>query len=270
MVVTTIVAAVIGITFFIALIIALFYILQPAGVSGLMSITDILEIHTTLPLKPIKIFAGALFIFIALHIWYFIPLLIPLATKSRTGFVQNFKQVQDLYLFFVIILIVSSGIWAIIHPMHDSIQFHYLPTYLLLYILIFTLWSIAEKSIAENKKWIKVSFYIICISLIGLNFYQISGDVQSEGTDVNKVKIPHYQRPYSWDKDMVKKLIEDWHSQYETEYFAGSVVTVADREKQTHDLIDGQQRFTTIFLTNYVLFLLLSSACMQVLLIESL
>ncbi len=90
-----------------------------------------------------------------------------------------------------------------------------------------------------------------------VNFYQISGDVQSEGTDVNKIKIPHYQRPYSWDQDMVKKLIEDWHSQYETEYFAGSVVTVADREKQTHDLIDGQQRFTTIFLTNYVLFLLL-------------
>ncbi|MFY8349121.1 GmrSD restriction endonuclease domain-containing protein [Pseudoalteromonas sp. SSM20] len=90
-----------------------------------------------------------------------------------------------------------------------------------------------------------------------VNFYQISGDVQSEGSDVNKVKIPHYQRPYSWDKNMVKKLIEDWHNQDETEYFAGSIVTVADRAKKTHDLIDGQQRFTTIFLTNYVLFLLL-------------
>jgi uncharacterized protein with ParB-like and HNH nuclease domain len=90
-----------------------------------------------------------------------------------------------------------------------------------------------------------------------VNFYQVSGDVQSEALAVNKVKIPHYQRPYSWDKEMVKRLIEDWHSQDETEYFAGSVVTVADMERKTHDLIDGQQRFTTIFLTNYVLFLLL-------------
>jgi energy-coupling factor transporter ATP-binding protein EcfA2 len=90
-----------------------------------------------------------------------------------------------------------------------------------------------------------------------VSFYHISGDVQTESNEVNKVKIPHYQRPYSWDKGMVKKLIDDWHQQNETEYFAGSIVTVADTTKSTHELIDGQQRFTTIFLINYVLFLLL-------------
>jgi len=96
-----------------------------------------------------------------------------------------------------------------------------------------------------------------------VSFYQISGDVQSENNDVNKVKIPHYQRPYSWDKEMVKRLIDDWHQQDEKEYFAGSVVTVADGKKNTHELIDGQQRFTTIFLINYVLFLLLRVTARQ-------
>jgi uncharacterized protein with ParB-like and HNH nuclease domain len=90
-----------------------------------------------------------------------------------------------------------------------------------------------------------------------VNFYRISGDVQTESEDINKVRVPHYQRPYSWDKNMVRALIEDWLQQDEKEYFAGSIVTVAHPAESYHELVDGQQRFTTIFLTNYLLYLLL-------------
>jgi len=93
-----------------------------------------------------------------------------------------------------------------------------------------------------------------------VDFYQISSDVKTDNTQINMIKIPHYQRPYRWDKDKVSKLIEDWskhdaHS--DKEYFAGSIVTVADESGNAHELVDGQQRFTTIYLVNYLLFLLL-------------
>lgn len=90
-----------------------------------------------------------------------------------------------------------------------------------------------------------------------VNFYKLSSDVQTDSIENNKVNIPHYQRPYSWDKDMIKALVEDWHQQKESEYFAGSVVTVAYPSEGFHELVDGQQRFTTIYLANYLLFLLL-------------
>jgi uncharacterized protein with ParB-like and HNH nuclease domain len=97
------------------------------------------------------------------------------------------------------------------------------------------------------------------------NFYEITkpmeqGRAKSEPS--TKTNIPFYQRPYKWEKSNVKALIDDWQSESRNEsingeYFAGSIVTVADDEKQKHDLVDGQQRFTTIFLANYLLMLIL-------------
>ncbi|PWD83306.1 DUF262 domain-containing protein [Ignatzschineria cameli] len=75
-----------------------------------------------------------------------------------------------------------------------------------------------------------------------------------------KIVIPHYQRPYKWGADHVAQLIEDWHqnkNNTNNQYFAGSIVTVKDDDKKQFDLIDGQQRFTTIFLVNFLRFLLL-------------
>ncbi|WP_049237028.1 DUF262 domain-containing protein [Moraxella canis] len=64
----------------------------------------------------------------------------------------------------------------------------------------------------------------------------------------------------------MEKLISDWHNHKVTlnkerdnkcDYFAGSIVTVASKEHRYHSLIDGQQRYTTLFLTNLINFLLL-------------
>ncbi len=90
------------------------------------------------------------------------------------------------------------------------------------------------------------------------NFYSLTNKMGQTGSDnnVSFIKIPHYQRPYKWTESEVKNLITDCLN-IDSEYFAGSVVTVIDPEKNTHELIDGQQRFTTIFIANYILMLLL-------------
>jgi uncharacterized protein with ParB-like and HNH nuclease domain len=101
------------------------------------------------------------------------------------------------------------------------------------------------------------------MDLIGawvVNFYRITDNINSTETQsVKKIKVPHYQRPYSWGPEEVKNLIDDWKEEHERgndeEYFAGSIVTV--KNDDFHSLVDGQQRFTTIFLANYLLMLIL-------------
>lgn len=66
-------------------------------------------------------------------------------------------------------------------------------------------------------------------------------------------QMPEYQRPYSWDKERVEQLwfdlveayknyIED--STVDSNYFLGSLVVV--KNGQGYDVIDGQQRMTTL------------------------
>lgn len=67
--------------------------------------------------------------------------------------------------------------------------------------------------------------------------------------------VPDFQREYVWEQDNVDKLLEDiLHELYdenesvsEAEYFLGSIVVFRD-ESGTSQLIDGQQRLTTIYL----------------------
>ena len=76
-----------------------------------------------------------------------------------------------------------------------------------------------------------------------------------------KVNIPYYQRPYRWDEKRINNLIADFYKNKtenaNAEYFVGSVVLVEDTNiHNRYDIIDGQQRVTTVFLFNYLLFLL--------------
>ena len=100
------------------------------------------------------------------------------------------------------------------------------------------------------------------------NFYEVTRNILETSGDFNPsiVKIPHYQRPYKWGADQIRKLILDWEEESQggnsdNNYFAGAIVTVS--QKETHDLIDGQQRYTTIFLSNFVRFLVLRVAIRQ-------
>lgn len=61
----------------------------------------------------------------------------------------------------------------------------------------------------------------------------------------NKYLIPIYQRNYAWGKDEIVTLLDDISSN-NNEYFIGSLVV---REKDgVFEVIDGQQRLTTLFL----------------------
>ncbi len=97
------------------------------------------------------------------------------------------------------------------------------------------------------------------------NFWGIGSLVTQESiTDNFSLKVPHYQRPYKWGSMQIETLIKDWkenivasNDENDKKYFAGSVVAVAVPGETYHSLIDGQQRVTTLFLTNFINFILL-------------
>lgn len=103
------------------------------------------------------------------------------------------------------------------------------------------------------------------------NFYKLSCDIGINDETIGDIRIPHYQRPYKWGKGIVKQLLDDWSLENQKnndgEYFAGSIVTVSTSKADVllHQLIDGQQRFTTIYLTNFLLFLLLRTTIREAL-----
>lgn len=84
--------------------------------------------------------------------------------------------------------------------------------------------------------------------------------VQSELMSLQKVfkqdllfKIPSYQRPYVWSDDDVLKLFEDIKNacfRKERHYFIGTTLSscVGDGETNILELVDGQQRTTTLML----------------------
>ena len=74
--------------------------------------------------------------------------------------------------------------------------------------------------------------------------------------------IPIYQRLYVWKELQVNKLLEDIFEAYsrnEDNYYLGGVVTYSNGEKC--DLIDGQQRFTTLWLICMVISSLEPNVC---------
>lgn len=63
--------------------------------------------------------------------------------------------------------------------------------------------------------------------------------------------IPCYQRPYVWRDEEVIKLFDDIRDAYiakEPHYFIGSVLSAFNDDKTEYELIDGQQRTTTLML----------------------
>jgi hypothetical protein len=64
--------------------------------------------------------------------------------------------------------------------------------------------------------------------------------------------VPSYQREYVWQSEQVEQLLDDIHDEFttdggsESEYFIGSIV-VLGTSADTYELIDGQQRMTTLF-----------------------
>lgn len=72
--------------------------------------------------------------------------------------------------------------------------------------------------------------------------------------------IPDYQRPYSWEEEHIKQLFDDLYGFYKQKtdesYFLGSIVVIKKDHQPQADVVDGQQRLTSLTiliaaLTNY-------------------
>lgn len=68
-------------------------------------------------------------------------------------------------------------------------------------------------------------------------------------TEQIRYEIPAYQRPYSWEKGNVEQLLDDvWEAfaANDEEYFIGSLITIERGKGRLYDVVDGQQRLTTL------------------------
>ena len=71
--------------------------------------------------------------------------------------------------------------------------------------------------------------------------------------------VPSYQRPYSWEYDHCFQLYNDLVTAFEAkqDYFIGNIIIAkADSNKDTLEIVDGQQRLITLLLLFKVLYLL--------------
>lgn len=65
-----------------------------------------------------------------------------------------------------------------------------------------------------------------------------------------KFRIPLYQRPYAWQEEHVTQLLNDINKpeNNDEQYYLGIVTIAETNEDNCYDLIDGQQRLTTLLL----------------------
>ncbi|TSA87356.1 DUF262 domain-containing protein [Deinococcus detaillensis] len=85
----------------------------------------------------------------------------------------------------------------------------------------------------------------------------MSGKIESLTLTVGQLfndnyTVPIYQREYVWTKSQVEQLLDDISNSFDMddspEYFVGSTI-VCKNTKNLYDIIDGQQRLTTLYIT---------------------
>ncbi|MEI0702596.1 DUF262 domain-containing HNH endonuclease family protein [Brachyspira intermedia] len=87
----------------------------------------------------------------------------------------------------------------------------------------------------------------------------MSNKVEAGKFNLNKIinekmyfSIPNYQRNYVWKEEQIRKLLEDIENAIinnnNNEYYIGSLIVFYRKDDNRYDLVDGQQRFTTICL----------------------
>lgn len=78
------------------------------------------------------------------------------------------------------------------------------------------------------------------------SFPHVSGGVSFTNS---RFQIPKYQRSYTWDEEQVRDLVTDLLKAVElnTPHYIGTIVVAKDKtKKNTLNIVDGQQRTTTL------------------------
>ncbi|MCF6514969.1 DUF262 domain-containing protein [Lactobacillus sp. S2-2] len=89
--------------------------------------------------------------------------------------------------------------------------------------------------------------------------YQNENIINLLGKNSNQLVIPRYQRDYSWSEDQAKTLLldiiksinfEENKEMKASSYFFGTILLKGDlNERNSYfEIIDGQQRITTIYI----------------------
>lgn len=82
-------------------------------------------------------------------------------------------------------------------------------------------------------------------------------DVETIFGTRNAFNIPNYQRDYAWKKqnleDLWEDLLEAKNSNDDMGHLLGTIVVAKKPDSEVYDIIDGQQRATTIFMLRYAL-----------------
>ena len=83
--------------------------------------------------------------------------------------------------------------------------------------------------------------------------YAIKGEVfylKDVFSSMFQYSIPDYQRPYSWEEEHIKQLFDDLYEFYQRKtdesYFLGSIVVIKKDHQPQADVVDGQQRLTSL------------------------
>ena len=76
-------------------------------------------------------------------------------------------------------------------------------------------------------------------------------DVYMNSQNTVTYSIPVYQRNYAWEEEQITTLVKDvydsWQKNSSASYYIGTLVTYKRNDKE-YEVIDGQQRLTTIYL----------------------
>ena len=83
-------------------------------------------------------------------------------------------------------------------------------------------------------------------NLINRNI-QIISDKGTVFTSGFKFEIPIYQRGYEWEEEHIDKLIDDILNNDDDHYYLG-ILVLSKNKKKNYEIIDGQQRMTTLYL----------------------
>ena len=85
--------------------------------------------------------------------------------------------------------------------------------------------------------------------------------------NISEIRIPEYQRPYKWGEKNVLQLLEDIYTfRHKQHYRFGTIVIhinpITENNSTTtyYDIVDGQQRYTTIRLVVYALIQLVENS----------